>query len=303
MMNRLARVGSSDGTTTQHTTVKHDNTSSTAGTRHSNGKAHTLEYTHSRPSFQGGSRSRRDLAENWDPITPVFPSEHLGIAKNELNLVSPLTVHANYCGNKQKCFMDRGLWLLETYTPTHTNTNSSPSSSFTSSFSSSSSVHSSEEEMKFRCKAYNKEDTLYGTPTWTNGLNEAENKLQQYLKRFKVGDVIRYGRNPEIYILDYPDSRTVRKSSSDSSVTLNAAIGVRAIPNMVTLDKLGFPSIEKLSDVLPSYMTIGRDILDLTDTNMSYTISSNLSFLDIYGLYKAYEHSMDTIISTMTSIT
>lgn len=283
MMNRLARVGSSIGTTTEHRPVRHSNSSAAPGTpRHSKPREQSHSGSH--------TQSRRGLFN--DSEVPYY-DYHPVVVANDLELVAPLTVHANYCGTKHKCFMDRGLWLLETYKPTHINMSSSSSSS--------SPLNSLEEDnVKFRCKAYNKEDTLYNTHVWKNELNDAEDKLIQYLKRFKVGDVVRYGRNPEIYILDYPDSKTSRKSNKDSSVILNTAIGLRSIPNMVTLDKLGFPDIVKLSDVLPSYMTIGRDILDLTETNLSYTISSNLSFLDIYGLYKTYEHSRDSNISTNT---
>ena len=279
---RLARLGSAEGVTT---TRKASGTATGAG-------VHTNQsYLQPNASYTPVARRLVRLRDTPNKRNKTVAINRTAMSskrknkyhreldlENDLDFVAPLTVHANYCGTKHRCFADRGLWLLDIY-----------------SISPAASAGADVEELtKFRCKAYNKEDTKYGKPKWISDVDAAEVAFTAHLEAFRVGDVVQYGRNPEVYIVDYPDEFTTRRTSSESGAPLVRNKGLRLVQNMDTLDKLGLPPVRAISHSLENNMIIGADILDLKDTNISYTIDlkQNISFYDVFNSYKKYEHSI-----------
>lgn len=275
--NRLARLGSAEGTTT---------------TRKGPGQYTNHSYLLSSALHAPAARllvHLRDVQSKQDKAITANRTallvrrkrrDHLVLdSVNDLDFAAPLTVHANYCGTKHRCFSDRGLWLLDAY----------PASS-----AAATAGGNMEEQMKFRCKAYNKEDTKFGKPKWIIDLDAAESAFSSYLNTFKVGEVVQYGRNPEVYIVDYPDEFTTRRTSNESARPLVRNKGLRLIQNVITLDKLGLPPIRSIADAFADQMILGSNILDLTETNISYRIDQkqNITFFDVFDSYKKYEHSV-----------
>jgi hypothetical protein len=269
---RLARLGSADGTTT---TRKAPGASAGAGPGvHTN---HSYSPADRRLVRLRDSPNKRNKTVATNRRKSKYHRE--SDLENDLEFAAPLTVHANYCGTKHRCFSDRGLWLLEIYS-------TSPTAA--------ADEVNAEEATKYRCKAYNKEDTKYGKPKWISDVDAAESAFTAHLETFRVGDVVQYGRNPEVYIVDYPDEFTTHRTSSESAAPLLRNKGLRLVQNMDTLDKLGMPPVRGISHPFDNYMNIGEDILDLRGTNVSYTIDvkRNITFYDVFHSYKKYEHSV-----------
>ena len=189
---------------------------------------------------------------------------------NDEEFAAPITVHANYCGTKKTCLRDRGLWLLDSYSEIAID----PVNNETTSV------------LRPVCNAFNKGDTKYGRPTWAYSIESGETHLKAFLDTLVVGDVIRFGRNPEVFIVDYP----AEQNRSDSSYGLKV---LRPVPNLATFDRLGFPHSMSLSVKSFSTIGLGREIMDLTKTNISYQITENLTFATIYAAYKVYEKEED----------
>lgn len=282
---RLARLGSAEGTTT---TKKSPGPGPGSRTGFHTNHSFTLQDTPYAPAARRlvrlrDSANKRDktVAMNHTAVTSKRKSKYHSETdlKNDLDFVAPLTVHANFCGTKHRCFADRGLWLLDIYS-------TSPGAAAAAD------GVSAEEGMKYRCKVYNKEDTKYGKPKWISDVDAAESSFTAYLDTFRVGDVVQYGRNPEVYIVDYPDEYTTRRTSSESAAPSVRNKGLRLVQNMDTLDRLGLPAVRGISHSFANQMIVGADILDLKDTNISYIIDTkqNISFYDVFDSYKKYEH-------------
>jgi hypothetical protein len=270
---RLARLGSADGTTT---TRKAHGPAASPGvhTNHSKSLAdRRLVRLRDSPN-----KRNKSVTANRRKSSRHHENELENDLENDLEFAAPLTVHANYCGTKHRCFSDRGLWLLDVY--------STPPAAADG--------VNAKEKTKYRCKAYNKEDTKYGKPKWISDVDAAESAFAAYLETFRVGDVVQYGRNPEVYIVDYPDEFTTHRTSSKSAAPLRRNKGLRLVQNMDTLDKLGLPPVRGMSHPFDNQMIIGADILDLRDTNVSYVldVKLNITFADVFESYKKYEHSV-----------
>lgn len=269
-MNRYARVGSATGVTTRTKSPYSGNNSNDGRKIESlyDGRSHhtTVRTDHDRSTKYGRNSSSLHNGRSSDNHSGAYD---LG---NDEEFVAPLTVHANYCGTKKTCFRDRGLWLLESYTVGVGTTLTGEARTVTRSI----------------CKAFNKADTKYGRPHWAYELDSNEFLLRELLDTMNVSNVVKFGRQAEVFIIDYAES-----SDAGLSTRTNGLKVLRGIPNMATLEKLGWPESRDISSTLSNVMSLGRDIIDLTNESLPYKVQDNSTFDMVYASYKIFERSTD----------
>lgn len=262
-MNRYARLGSAAGTTSRQRSSPSDTHLSRENKKESfdNGNIHS-----------GIQHSNFNIGSSKDDEGRDSRLHSHCMSGNDEDFVAPLIVHANYCGTKKTCMRERGLWLLESYTVGVGTTSTGEANLVSKSY----------------CKAYNKADTKYGRPHWAYQLDSSELKFRKMLETMNVSNVVKFGRQAEVFIVDNPES------SPPGFNPLNKGLKVlRGIPNIATLDRLLWPEIRDISSSLSNVMFVGREIMDLTNVTLPSIAQDNITFEEIFASYKRFERSTD----------
>lgn len=190
-----------------------------------------------------------------------------------ISFFSPVTLHVNFCVNKQRGLADRGLWLYREYLRT-----------FSAATATSSSIHnnnnisiSATSTSSGHCVPFDIRKTPYARWRWADMLAQAhlelENELQKLLSlslppsslpRSDSNVTSSYSTNKKDILLLFPTSGVVYLLENNNSTATGVGAVLRPIPNREMFIKKGyqFEDITHAKNPLLLFAPIGEPLTD-----------------------------------------